>query len=67
MSKALLQANTTTQRRSRHSTDNVSKVHAGVPQATASEGLVQGPYVAARVRFEPTTFLTKGVESATTP
>ena len=33
------------------------------PQATASEGLAQGPYVAARVGFEPTTLRTKGAES----
>ena len=38
-------------------------------QATTSEGLVQGPYVAAS-EFEPVTFSTKGTEhhqSATTP
>src|SRR6218665_3207950 len=39
---------TTTQRRCRHSTDTVSEFHAEAPQATASEGLAQGPYVAAR-------------------
>src|SRR6218665_1004644 len=30
------------------------------PQATVNEGLAQGPYVAARVRFEPMTLRTKG-------
>ena len=33
------------------------------PQATASEGLAQGPYVTARVGFEPTILRTKGAES----
>jgi len=39
---------TTTHRRSLDSTDTVSKFHAEAPQATASEELVQGPYVVAR-------------------
>jgi len=43
--------------------DTVSEIHAEVPQATASEGLVQVPYVAARVGFEAATFRTKGTES----
>ena len=33
----------------------------GVSQATASEGLAQGPYVAARAGVEPMTLRTKGV------
>src|SRR6218665_1459436 len=33
------------------------------PQATASEGLAQGPYVATRAGFEPATLRTKSVES----
>ena len=41
------------QRRSRHSTDTVSKFQAKAPQATASEGLAQGPCAAARAGFEP--------------
>jgi len=41
----------------------VSKFHAEAPQATASEGLAHGPYVAARAGFEPATLHTKGVES----
>ena len=36
-------------------------------QATASEGLVQGPYVAARTEFKPATLRTKGVESTNAP
>src|SRR6218665_2141186 len=40
-------------RRSRHSTDTVSEFHAEALQAT--EGLVQGPYVAARAGFKPAT------------
>ena len=41
-----------------------------VIQATTSEGLAQGPYVAARVGFKPATFsieFTKHHHSATTP
>ena len=58
---------TTTQRRSRHSTDTVLKFHAKAPQATASEGLAQGPYVSARAEFEPATLRTKGDESTNEP
>ena len=36
-------------------------------QATASEGLAQGPYVAARPGFEPETLRTKGAESTKEP
>ena len=43
--------------------DTVSEFHAKALQATVSEGLAQGPYVAARARFEPTTLWVKGVES----
>ena len=45
----------------------MSEFHAEAPQATASEGLAQGPYVAARAGFEPTTLRTKGDESANEP
>ena len=41
--------------------------HAEAPQATASERLAQGPYVAARAGFEPTTLRTKGDESTNEP
>ena len=58
---------TTTQRRSRHSTDTVSEFHAEAPQATAREGLAQGHYVAARAGFEPATLRTKGDESTNEP
>src|SRR6218665_2791378 len=34
-----------------------------IATGTASEGLAQGPYVAARAGFEPATLRTKGVES----
>ena len=37
--------------------------HAEAPQASAREGLVQGPYMAARVRFEPMTIRMKDNES----
>jgi|SRR6218665_338317 len=47
--------------------DTVREFHAEVPQATVSEGLAQGPYVAARAGFEPTTLRTKGVDSTKAP
>ena len=50
-------------RRSQHSMGIVLEFHAEAPQATASEGLAQGPYVAARAGLEPTTLRTKGDES----
>ena len=37
--------------------------HTEAPQATGSEGLAQGPYVAAREGFKPATLRTKEVES----
>ena len=37
-----------------YSTDTVSEFHAEAPQAIASEGLAQGPYVATRAEVEPT-------------
>jgi len=40
-----------------------SEFHAEVPQAIASEVLAQGPYVAARAGFKPTTLQTKGDKS----
>ena len=46
--------------------DTVSGFHAKAPQATASEGLAQGPYVA-RAGFEPKTLRTKGDESTNEP
>ena len=45
----------------------LSEFHAEAPQATMSEGLAQGPYVAARVGVEPMTFRTKGVDSTNVP
>ena len=47
--------------------DTVSEFHAEAPQAIAIEGLAQGPYVAARAGFEPTTLLAKGDESTNEP
>ena len=58
---------TNTQRRSRHSVDTVSKFQAEAPQATVSEGLAQGQYVAAIAGFEPATLRKKGNESTTNP
>ena len=36
--------------------DTVSEDHAEAPQATASEGLALGPFMAARAGFEPRPF-----------
>ena len=48
--------------------DTVSEfTHAEALQATASEGLAQGPYMAARAGFKPTTFRSKGVVSTNAP
>ena len=58
---------TTTQRRSRHRTDSLSEFHTEAPQATASEGLAHGLYVAARAGFEPAALRTKGAESTNEP
>ena|SRR6218665_1455365 len=52
---------------SRHSRGTVPEFLAEAPQATASEGLAQCPYVAARTGFEPATLRTKGVESTNAP
>ena len=49
--------------RSRHSTDTMPEFHAEAPQATVSEGLAQGPYVAASEGVESMTLRTKGVDS----
>ena len=40
----------------------MSEFHAEPPQANASEGLVQDPYVAARAGFELTALRTIGVD-----
>jgi len=45
----------------------VSDFHAEALQATASEGLAQCPYAAARAGFEPVTLQKKGAESANEP
>src|SRR6218665_2330472 len=47
--------------------DTVSEVHAETPQPILSEGLAQGPYVAARAGVEPMTLRTKGVNSTNGP
>ena len=52
-----------TQKRSQHSTDTVPKFHAEAPQATVSEGLDQGSYVAERAGVEPTTLRLKATDS----
>jgi len=45
----------------------VPEFYAEAPRATASEGLVQGPYVAAIANFESATLCTKGAESTNAP
>ena len=52
---------------SRHSTYTVSEFHAKAPQATASEGLVQGPTMAARAGLKPPTLLQKGIDYTKAP
>src|SRR6218665_1232974 len=52
-----------TQRRSRHSTDNVPEFNAEATQATVGERHAQCPYVAAREGVEPMTLRTKSVDS----
>ena len=44
-----------------------SEFHAEAPQVTASEGLAQGPYMAARAGLKPAILRTKGVESTNEP
>ena len=41
--------------------------HAKVLQATASEGLAQGPHMAARAGLKPATLWTKGTEPTAEP
>ena len=41
----------------------MSEFHAEAPQAIVSEALAQGPYVAAKAGFEPTTLLSRGIDS----
>ena len=41
--------------------------HTEALQATVSEGLAQGPYVAARLGFEPATFRMQATEPTTEP
>jgi len=45
----------------------VLEFHAKASQAIASEGLVQGAYVVARMGFKPTTLRIKGDESTDEP
>ena len=50
-----------------HNTNTVSDFAPEAPQATASEGLAKGPYVAVRAGFEPATLRTKFAESTNEP
>jgi len=43
--------------------DTVPEFHTEAPQATVSEGLTQGPNVAARAGFKPMTLRSKGFDS----
>ena len=47
--------------------DTVQEFHAEAPQATVSEGLALGPYVAARAGVELMTLRMKGVDYANAP
>ena len=42
-------------------------LHTEALEATASEGLAQGPYVAARTGFEPATLRSKRIDSTNAP
>ena len=42
-------------------------LYAETLQATASEGLAQGPYVAASAGFEPVSLRSKGIDSTNVP
>src|SRR6218665_983109 len=67
ISTAPLQVHYTTQRRSRHSTDTVPEFQTEAPQATVSEGLAQGLYVAVRDGVESMTLWAKSVDSTNAP
>ena len=54
-------------RRSRHGMATMSEFYAEAPQATASEALAPGPYVAATAGFEPTTLRSTGIDSINEP
>ena len=45
----------------------MSEFHAEASQATASEGLSEDPYVAARAGYEPTTLPLTGIDSTNSP
>src|SRR6218665_2617246 len=47
--------------------DNAPEFHAEAPQATTSEELAQGPYVAARAEFEPAILRSKGNDFTNVP
>ena len=47
--------------------NTVSEFHAVTPQAIASEGLAQGPYMADRAGFEPTTLQSADIDSTNEP
>ena len=47
--------------------DTVLEFHAKAPQATAIEGLAQGPYLAASAGFESTTLWSTGIDSTNEP
>ena len=47
--------------------DTVSEFQAEALQATASEGLAQGPYAMARAGLEPMTLWSKGIDSTNVP
>src|SRR6218665_586480 len=54
-------------RRSRHGMGTMSEFYAEAPQATASEALAPGPYVAATAGFEHATLRSIGIDSTNEP
>src|SRR6218665_1721980 len=54
-------------RRSRHGMGTMSEFYAEAPQATASEALAPGPYVAATAGFKHATLRSIGIDSTNEP
>src|SRR6218665_3951363 len=67
ISIALLTASALQKRSEPHQLTLCRSSHTEALQATASEGLAQGPYVETRAGFEPTTIRSKGIDSTNSP
>src|SRR6218665_505910 len=67
ISIALLTAGAFQRRSLPHQLRLFRSLHAEALQTTISEGLAQGPYVAAKAGFEHTTLRSKGIDSTNAP